>query len=377
MSSIGVSEHLLAGEAWLDARRYDEALEAAHQALASDPTNAAAYALTCRALMGMGRYPEAAQAANAAVSQAPQWALAHRLFSIALSKTPAGETQPALDQVVYAAWEAVRLAPNDPLNHSNYAEACATAGHLQVADEAIKHAIKLRPSSSDTWAAASYVAIRARNWKAAERAARRALAIDPDDYTATNNLGVAMKRQGRWNLGAVAFHGAARIDPRRPIARENVEGIGFQYMATLLPILLLPLLIFWPAFVGARIALTKWLIRSKPEKLRPLARRIGLRVATSKRQLRKYERHNERAQQWLSRPGADQEWSALRGRDRISTGFLVVVAILLASTALAFVSAATATPLAKAAVGYLITAAVFTGGSAFIVRLVVRRRRSF
>jgi Flp pilus assembly protein TadD len=370
-----VPDLLQSGEAWMDARRYDQALEAANRALAANPDNAAAHTLACRALLALGRHGEAVRAGSQAVANAPQWSFAHRIHSLALRRHPEGSRHPNIDRALQSAGEAVRLAPADPANHTNYAETCALAGHLPAADEAIRHALKLDPGSANAWASASYVAIKARNWTAAERAARRALALDPDNYTATNNLGVAMRAQGRWTVGAVAFHSAARIDPRSPTARDNVESIGFQYLAVLSAIPLLPLLIVWPVFVAARIGVARWLITSKPRKLRPLARRIGLRIATSKRYQRQFEKVNQRALESVSNPGVSDDWSALKGRQWVSNRFLTICVVLLGAMTTFFIAEAIAAKLASGAIRFGIAAAVFAAATA-LVAVWVRRRRS-
>ncbi len=376
MSTSSAADLLQGGDALMDARKYDHALQLASQVLASEPANPAGHALAARALMELGRYTDAVYAATEAVSLAPQWAYTHRLLSIALRKATANIKWPGDEYAIQAAREAVRLAPADAACQASLAEACAAAGNLGDADEAIRQALTLRPDSASHWSTASFVAIKARNWAAAEGAARRALAIDPDNYAATNNLGVALRHQGRWNVGTVAFLDAARIDPRSPTARDNVEAIGFQYMSAIAPLLLSPLLLIWPLFLSARLATAGWL-SSKPEHLKPLARRLGIRVATSERYRRKFDKHNVRAQRLLSGLSA-KEWSALHGRQRFSTGFLIAIAAALILVALFFAAAAVfSAPTTGAITGYAITAVVFMAGASLIVTVVFRRRRYF
>lgn len=225
------------------------------------------------------------------------------------------------------------------------------------------------------WVSASLVALRAKNWLAAEKAARHALALDPDNYAATNNLGVALDRQGYWTLGAVAYLDAARTDPQSPTARANVEAIGFRYMATLAPLALLPLLIIAPVFMAARIALTAWLLK-RPRRLQPLARRVGIRLATSKRQRRKFERHSARVQRLTKDPRAKAAWTAIGRRQWASNGVLGVVGFAfagfgLATLALVVPSGAPGEKLGPAIFGVVLLAV----GGAALWRLAIRRSR--
>jgi Flp pilus assembly protein TadD len=311
VTAVSSRDWLSGGDALIDARRYQEALTLASQALADQPQDPRAHALAARALSGLDRTDEATSAAWQAVSLAPQVAYYHRLLAIILQK-PAhqGERRASHDRLLYAsaqALEAVHLAPADAANYVVLAETYARLGDRRQADGAVRKALELNPHSANTWANASFVATRARNWYAAEIAARKALAIDPNNYAATNNLGVALRSRGRWMQGAVAFHGAARIDPRSPTARDNVESIGFQYLHSVGLVLLLPLLIVWPLYIlaGRRLA------AARPERLRPMARRIGLWVATSKRHQRAFAKEAARAEKLAAAVPSDG-WSSLR-----------------------------------------------------------------
>ena len=373
MTTAGVDHHLEAAEALIDARRFDEALEVVSQALARDPSSAVGHSLACRALMGRGRYREAVQAASRTVSLAPHWPIGHRLVAIAIQKdTDAGKLRqnPAALQ---AARESVRLAPTDPFGYTTLAETLAKAGQFQDADAAIRRAIGLGPARAEVWVSASYVAIRTRHWLAAENAARRALSLDPDNYSATNNLGVALHGQGYWPLGAVAYHGAASIDPRSATARDNVEAIGFRYLATLAPLMLLPLLIVTPVFVAVRLSVSAWLAK-RPQKLRPLARRIGVRVASSKRYKRKFDRHNAHVTKAIAGTAGVGSWSALEGRRRVSSSMLCILGGGLLSMGLACVAlaASVSTTARGQTVSGLVALACSVGGL-LLICMAIRR----
>ena len=88
----------------------------------------------------------------------------------------------------------------------------------------MQEALRLAPNSAAAWVAASVVALAADNWEKAIAASRRALAIDPSNYAAMNNLGVALRRAGKKREGTKVLAEAARIDPTRQL-RERISPV--------------------------------------------------------------------------------------------------------------------------------------------------------
>jgi tetratricopeptide (TPR) repeat protein len=251
------------------------------------------------------------------------------------------------------------------------AEALVKTGFLKQADRAIQAALKLSPRSAEVWVAASYVALRARNWPAAASASRRALSVDPGSVAAKNNLGVALRRGSSLALGAVAFHEAVSADPRSEAARFNMQATGFQRMGRAVPFLIFPLLIFWPLYFGVRKSLMAWLAR-EPEGLKPFARSLGLHLATRKRYRRRFERQNARAHKQLAAgPG---RWSAVQpwySSSAALTGAGLPLSLFGLIVCVADLGASNWSLTAKAAVA----AAVFGAGTALLA-VVIRRRRN-
>lgn len=367
--------HQLDGvEALLDARKYEAALERVRQVLSRDPSDAWAHALAGRALLGLGRYDEAVTAGRAAVSCEPSSPVWHRVLASLLGQHP-GHPRNRTDAITEAR-RAVELGPSDPANHQILAQEAARTGSKNEADAAIRKTLELAPNSAAAWVTASFVAVRAKNGLAAEVAARKALSIQPGNSSAINNLGVAMRLQGRWATAAAAFYDAASLDPRSPTARRNVEGIGFQYLALASVVVLLPLLFIPPLFLAVRIGTSQWLVRTRPRFLQPLARRIGIRVASSKRARKRIEEHNRTVQRALSTTTGSGGWSSRAGRQLIGTWLVLLMAIL------AFIFFIFLMPLAifgtggmGAHLGLGMTAATFLGTGILFVRIVRRRRR--
>jgi tetratricopeptide (TPR) repeat protein len=88
-----------------------------------------------------------------------------------------------------------------------------------------------RPSPAEATAATEYDrGVRARvveNWPAAEDAFRRAVALRPDFADAWNELGFALRQQGRYPESLDAYGEALRLRPAFP---EALEYLGEAYV---------------------------------------------------------------------------------------------------------------------------------------------------
>jgi len=198
-----------------------------------------------RALYGAGQFGEAAQKAEEAIRLAPHDPTGFRLrcnalLTLAKEGPRSGRTRIGREAVA-SAREAVQLAPSDPNGHIALAQALPLIGNNLEANVEVKEAIRLAPNSSVTWVAASLVALGARNWNMAIDASRRALAIDPDNYAALNNLGVALRASGKKREGSQVLAQAARTQPDSLAARRNLSRAGLNVVRVGIMILLIPI----------------------------------------------------------------------------------------------------------------------------------------
>jgi tetratricopeptide (TPR) repeat protein len=162
----------LLGSALLMLGRPDEALEAADGGLAHVADDPRLHRLRSGALFDLKRFDEALEAANAALSLAPEWAGAHSARAFALS----------------------------------------ALGRDEEAREAAAMAVSLEPEEADHHAKLSeeYLAV---DPVLAERYARAALALAPEDVAALTLLGGALVRQGRGEEACAVWQDAVRLDP--------------------------------------------------------------------------------------------------------------------------------------------------------------------
>lgn len=209
------------GRALLDVRRYAEARDALARHLAAEPDDAEAWALLAVAQHGNAAYAEMRDAAQRAAALAPEDEWPHRLRSVAASGL--GRVEEAID----AADEAVRADPMAWPAWVRLAEALAEEpARRRDAWQAACHAVGLAPDVAATHATVGTVAS-ALGWQVeAEAAFRQALAIDPHDAAALNNLSAARLRRDDVGGATAGFADALRADPTLDVARGNLDLAG-------------------------------------------------------------------------------------------------------------------------------------------------------
>jgi hypothetical protein len=140
-----------------------------------------------------------------------------------------------------SATECVRLAPHEVNGYLHLAQAQALADNAMEANDAVQEAIRLAPNSAAVWVTASLVALGAKHTDAAISASQKALSIDPQNYAAQNNLGVALQRAGRKREGNAVLARAAQTQPGFTTARRNLSRTGFNIARLCILVVLIPL----------------------------------------------------------------------------------------------------------------------------------------
>jgi Flp pilus assembly protein TadD len=271
----------------LQVNRSEEALKLLGQALGAHPDDVTLHCLRAQALLKLGRHAEGKQAAERAVSTDPTSEWAHRLRAAAIldqrrPKNPIARKQAAADARL-SCLEAVRLASWNPSCYVLLARAEALAGEPLKAGAAIDRAVELSPNSFETWVSYSQVALMLKDFKGAEDAARRAIALNPSSYAAHNNLGAALLGQQNRQQAAACFATAARLNPPSSVVQRNLVNTGLRLprlalMGLMLPLLAVPggaVFFFALAVVGPRML-------AKEPRVRDWAMRRGMRLAARK-----------------------------------------------------------------------------------------------
>lgn len=222
---------LARAQALLDARRPEDAADVLRRAIAATPGSPRALCLLSLALLQSRQSQEALAVADDAVAAAPAWDWPHRLRALALIRLKHGP------EALSAARQAVAVSPGVPEAYLVLTDAHLGLGRIGDAREAAEKARELAPERTGGHVALSMVELRARHWTRAEAHARAALAIDPENASALNNLGVALRGLGR-RREAVHYLGAAsRLDPRDPLYRRNAVQAASRYGSIVLVVL--------------------------------------------------------------------------------------------------------------------------------------------
>ena len=196
---------------------------------------------------------DAITCARRAVSLAPDLEWPHRIISIA--HWQAGRGQDA----VTAAREAVRLAPSLALAHGQLARALSIEGihRLRESKREAEEALRLAPNDAAIHTMAGSAALHTHRYRLAEKHFLGALAIDPDNSHALNDLAIARLRQLRLLSAAQGFKSVGAMAPSSDLGRRNTDATIGRFFLTLIWLIvgisLLTLLNRWAATIALGI----------------------------------------------------------------------------------------------------------------------------
>ncbi len=231
-----------------DLSRWAEAAQLLASALAGDPQNYRALCLLSLARLNLGAYEDSVHAAAAASSAAPDQEWAYRLASISLSKLGRH------DEAIAMARRSVALAPHQSTTYRALAQTLVAARrNLDEARAVAEWGLALAPTSPDAHVSVGNVAAADGRRADAEAAFQRALALDPDNTSAHNELArlhLGRRRfgsPGHLALAAGGFATAVRADPRAQTSRRNLDLVVHLFLART------AYLIFVVAFIASKL----------------------------------------------------------------------------------------------------------------------------
>ncbi len=123
---------------------------------------------------------------------------------------------------------ALALAPLDPNYHALRACILNSLQRPRQALQSAAQALQLDPACDLALTAESAAHLQLENWPEAERAARRALEIDPDDSDANNLLAEALRIQGRKADTAAQIQSRLARDPLDPWTHSTAGWAALQ-----------------------------------------------------------------------------------------------------------------------------------------------------
>jgi tetratricopeptide (TPR) repeat protein len=214
-----------------DLRRWDDAASALRTILATDPHNARGLCLLAQAQIGQAAHDQALRSSMAAIAENPEGEWPHRLASLALSGL--GRHQEAAEM----ARNGVRLAPHSAPCHITLAQVLAKRGSdLVEARAAADRAVSLAPLDAGSHMAVGMVAAKDARIEEATTSYQRALALEPDNWVALNELARLMPQGSRFDSGGLAraagrYASAVRANPRAAVSRSNIDVVLHNFLA--------------------------------------------------------------------------------------------------------------------------------------------------
>lgn len=228
----------------LAARHYQDAATLAYQCAGLRPGDPWPLIIAAWAEVGLERRREAKKAAEAAVAVAPGLPEAHQALVAALTARAfaAGRysTGRAGRRAVAAAKRLVRLAPTEVYSQWALIEAAVAAHRPRLAVAASNTALEMAPHLSRTWVLRAGAARSAGDLQVAESAVREALRLDPGNYSANTELGVIALLRGRKGEALQQLNSTATLDPIARPARAALLSYGAIQFQVLIQVLTLP-----------------------------------------------------------------------------------------------------------------------------------------
>ncbi|NYG59125.1 Flp pilus assembly protein TadD [Nocardioides daedukensis] len=248
-----LDEALSRVDAMLAAGRPEQAEQLARTVIAQHPDVARAHASLADALDRQRRHEEAVAPAREALRLRPEQPGPH----LAMALTNVGESEEAIEH----ARRGVALLPHDPEAHDVLALAILESGDKTLVSQALAasaESIRIDPNVGRAHSILGLGHKRAGDHAAAREAFHRALAIDPSDTTALNNLATMDLGVGRWLRGTDTMQSALSIAPNAPGLHENIRillwrcGVAFTALWALAGLALTTMLVL-DASHGTRV----------------------------------------------------------------------------------------------------------------------------
>ncbi|MBK8176058.1 MAG: tetratricopeptide repeat protein [Rhodospirillales bacterium] len=222
----GARFYLYRAQTLLSVGRVDEADADLESALARDPDDGAAYGLRAIIAVARNRRDEAMAFAQHGVELAPKSAAA----KIALSY--AQQSRFEIDAARHTLEAAVTDEPDNPLAWARLSELWLMLGYRDRAIETAKRAEELAPDFAKVQTVLGFAALSEIDTRRAERAFRRAIALDSASPQPRFGLGLATIRDGHLKRGRGEIEAAMLLDPGNSLLRSYLGKAYFEERTT-------------------------------------------------------------------------------------------------------------------------------------------------
>ncbi|MCA8986488.1 MAG: tetratricopeptide repeat protein [Planctomycetaceae bacterium] len=246
-----MSSHLVRARLLLSQRNPLEALKEIRLHLAEEPQDGIGHGLHAEALCILEEYEDALDAAEQALAYAPDSGFSHYVQSRALLGF---DEKKATKAALAAIQEAIRLEPDEEHYHCQEAFIHEKNSNWQKMLEATQRALELNPEDDLATNLQAIALKRLRKGTAASGAIEAAMKRNPDDPVTHANQGWLLLEQKQHLKALEHFREALRLDPEMDWARlgivEALKARNFIYRAMLS-------FFFWMANFSPR---TRWFI---------------------------------------------------------------------------------------------------------------------
>lgn len=207
------------GNALVQQRRLDEAVNHFREALRLQPDFAVVHNNLGNALAQQGKLEEAVTHYSEAVRQRPDLAGAHDNLGCALKSLG------KLDEAVASFREALRVDPDFVDAHTNLGDALVELGRFGEAEARFRHAHRLRPDDARVHNNLGHVLFKLGRPEEAEPILVDALRLSPGYPEALNNLGNVLSDLGRHVAAEACYRDAIRLAPDSSGAYNNLGNV--------------------------------------------------------------------------------------------------------------------------------------------------------
>lgn len=238
-------------KAWnlYEADRYELALQAAADALGSEPDAFEPRQLMSLCLSQLKRFDEAIRVAQEALLAGPDEAFSHHVLGHAWYRMAratdhglpsvlkeAGVRGEPIDRAIAAYREAIRIEPTNAYYHEMLGFVLFQGDHEAQAEESVREALRLDPQRAESFSLLANICRSTRRYKQAHHYALQSLAVDADLSGSHASLGWAKLMHGDAKESLDLFREAMRLDPNDRYARQGlVEGLKVQHAVVRLP----------------------------------------------------------------------------------------------------------------------------------------------
>jgi Tfp pilus assembly protein PilF len=185
------------------------------EAIALDPSQAAAHANLGAVQADLHHWSAALAAFDAAIALRPDFALAH--CNRGNAQRALGAPQAALESLT----QAIALKPDLAEAYLNRGEVLRQLGRLDAALADLDHALTLRPGFSEALSNRGIVLSSLNRWQEALASCDAAIALQPDDAANHCNRGVVLQDLRRLDEALASFDRALALEPDLADARYN------------------------------------------------------------------------------------------------------------------------------------------------------------